>query len=103
MTKFKQIIILSELYNSTQENVFIIKEQVVLEDDNHLILNNDIYIFDYLIFTNPKQISNFDKTNILYEDGIPITNCFYQTTYENIYFVKNSLINDAIRNIATNE
>ncbi len=99
MEKYFQIIILSKEYTSSNKDILVIKDNITLEDDMHLIYNNELYTFDYLIFTDTSSINNFRKTNILHEDGIPITNCYYQTTYENIYYPINNKIDEALDNI----
>lgn len=97
MEQYSQIIILSNDYISNNENILVLNNNVILEDDMHIICNEQKYTFDYLIFTNPLSIINFRSTNILHEGGIPVTNYFYQTTYENIYYTNN--IDQAIENI----
>lgn len=103
MEKFKQIIILSNNHNLQSDNTFIINTPIILEDDTHLNMNGDIYTFDYLIFTNPSQITNFEKTSILHENMVPVTNCFCQTVFENIYYTSEETINIALQNIFENE
>lgn len=98
MNKVIQIIILDDQYQIINENILVINDNVELIDDVTIKLsNNDIYNFDYLIFSNPSFISNFRETNILHDAGIPVTNFFHQTTYENIYYSKD--IDIAINNI----
>lgn len=96
----KQIIILSNIYTTNNEQIYILNESVELIDDVTIkCQNDDIYTFDYLIFTNPNQITNFRETNILHEAGLPVTNYFHQTTYENIYFIDDNSIDTALTNI----
>ena len=102
MEKYSQIIILSNTYTNNNQNILIINEPVLLIDENHLSVNNINYTFDYLIFTNHNQITNFDKSSIMHENGIPVTNCLYQTTFENIYYPYNGNVEEAINNIFEN-
>lgn len=89
MEQYYQIIILSNTFKTTKSDILVIDKSIILEDDVHLTYNNQVYSFDYLIFTDVNQISNFRKTNILHEDNLPITNFYHQTTYENIYYTNN--------------
>ena len=52
MEKYVQIIILSTTYTTDNSNILVINEPVTLVDENHLLVNNISYTFDYLIFTN---------------------------------------------------
>ncbi len=101
MEKYSQIIILSNDFNDNEYGL-IINKPVILEDDVHLLCEGEIYSFDYLIFTDVTLITNFKTCNILAEDNIPITNCLYQTTFENIYYPLNSDVYTAIKNIQEN-
>ncbi len=103
MEEVKQIIILSNIIDSLSDDTFTINEPIELIDDNHLKTKKMIYIFDYLIITDITLVSNFKQTNILHEHGVPVTNCFYQTTYENIYYTSYSKIKEVLQNIYENE
>ena len=59
-----QIIILSSTYTTGNSNILVINEPITLVDENHLLVNSISYTFDYLIFTNPLQIINFNETSI---------------------------------------
>ena len=102
MEKYVQIIILSTTYTTDNSNILVINEPITLVDENHLLVNSISYTFDYLIFTNPLQIINFNETSIMQENKIPVTNCFYQTTYENIYYRYGENIEEALSNIFEN-
>ena len=100
MNKIAQIIIIDKNYNSQLDDVIVINESVELIDEVTIMLSNkDIYNFDYLIFTSPSLITNFNETNILHDGGFPVTNYFHQTTYENIYYVTCDNIETALNNI----
>lgn len=103
MEKYSQIIVLSYTYTTNNKNILVINEDVILEDDTHLICDNDVYTFDYLIFTNSSLISNFYDCHILQENSIPVTNCLYQTSIENIYYTLDNKIKTAIENIFNND
>lgn len=103
MEEFKQIIILTTKLSTTFEGTFMINEPIVLIDDTHLKTNNINYIFDYLIITDISLVSNFKQTNILHEHGLPVTNCFYQTTYENVYYTSDDKIEEVLQNLYENE
>ena len=99
MEKYSEIIILSNSYTTNEENILVLNSAVTLVDDMHILVDDTTYSFDYLVFTDVSKILNFKSTNILHEDGIPVTNFFHQTTYENIYYPVNGNIDEAIENI----
>ena len=99
----KQIIIVSKNSQINNSLCLTINHPIFLLDDAHLKDGETTYIFDYLIFTNTDLILNFRETNILHEGGLPLTNFFFQTTYENIYFTSDNLIDEALQNINENE
>ena len=102
MEKYSTIIILSNSYTTNDENILVLNDEVILDDDMHISAKDSTYSFDYLVFTDVTKIKNFKSTNILHEDGIPVTNFFHQTTYENIYYPVNGNIDEAIENIKEN-
>ena len=102
MEKYSQIIILSNTYTNNNQNILIINKPVLLIDENHLSVDDINYTFDYLVFTDHNQITNFSDSSIMHENSIPVTNCFYQTTFENIYYPYNENIDEAINNIFEN-
>ena len=52
-------------------------------------------------FDNTSLIINFDQTNILHDNKIPVTNFFYATSVDNIFFTSNII--EAINNIENEE
>ena len=87
----KQIIIVSTNSQINNSLCLTINHPIFLLDDAHLKDGETTYIFDYLIFTNTDLILNFRETN------------FFQTTYENIYFTSDNVIDEALQNINENE
>jgi len=102
MERYEQIIILTKANAFTNEALFL-NSKAFLIDDAHLKINDDIYTFDYLIFTDPSLIINYLDTSILKEFNIPVVNFFYQTSIENIYYTSCDLISEAIKNIKDGE
>ena len=82
----KMVLIISKTFN--KQNVFdemiVINAKIQLIDDYHILYNNEIIEFDYLLCDNLELISGFDKTNVLM-DETPVTNYFGQTSTEHIY------------------
>ncbi len=103
MEEFKQIIILSYKAIVNKDELFLINKPITLIDDTHLMINDITYVFDYLVFTNANLINNLEQTSILMEGNVPVTNYFFQTTYENIYYTSDEKINLALQNIIENE
>lgn len=103
MEKYYSILILSKNYQTSDSENLVLSDAIFLIDDTHLEFANQIYTFDYLIFTSPSEIKNFRSTNILHEAGIPVTNMYFQTTFENIYYTSDEKIEEAIQNIKEND
>lgn len=99
MEKYYELIILSNTHNLNTDNAITIDKPVKLINDVTLEIDDITYSFNYLIFTNTSQISNFYETNILHENGIPVTNFYYQTTYENIFYQGDGNIELAIETL----
>lgn len=102
MEKYTPIIILSSNYQTENENILVISNKCVLNDDAHLTIKDDIYTFEYLILTDTSLITNFLNFPILQENDLPITNCLFQTSIENIYYTKDENIEIALQNIIEN-
>ena len=64
----------------------IINNNIQMLDEYHLLNNEQIIEFDYLIIEALDLIKDLDKTNILLDDGIPVTNWFRETSLEHIYY-----------------
>ena len=80
------VLIISKTFNKLNifDEMLIINTQIELLDDYHILYNNQIIEFDYLLCDNLELITGFEKTNVLMDD-IPVTNCFGQTSTEHIY------------------
>lgn len=105
MENYYRLIILSSSYNNIPTNIetLIINEPIMLINDYLLELQSNTQIsFDYLIFDDVSLINNFQKTNILHDDGFPVTNFFLQTSLENIFYCSSKRINEVITNITEN-
>ena len=86
-----------------QLDALFITKNFILIDDHHLKWNNAIIEFEYLIYSNKLAVT-FQKENILLlENNIPVTNFYYQTTLENIYFITEDDLEQKINDIINNE
>lgn len=94
------LIIISKTRPSINQSIdyFWINKDFLFFDENHIKVDNELYEFTYLIYTNEINC-NDNNINLLKEDLIPVTNFFHETNIENIYFVKENycnVINDII-------
>lgn len=78
----------------------IINSDCTLIDDKHLICNNKTYEFEYLIYSNELTITN---SLVMLENNIPITNYYYQTSLEHIYYITEDNLQEKIDDIINNE
>ena len=80
------VLIISKKFNKLNifDEMLIINTQIELLDDYHILYNNQIIEFDYLLCDNLELITGFEKTSVLMDD-IPVPNCFGQTSTEHIY------------------
>lgn len=69
----------------SNEDLLIIKEKVKAIDEFHLLLNNQIIEFTYLIFDDLSLIDSFTKLNILIDDE-PVTNYYGETSSDYIFY-----------------
>lgn len=84
-------------------DVYYLNEDFTLIDDHHLKHQDKIIEFEYLIYSNKLNI-NYEKENLLLrENTIPITNFYFQTSIENIYFITEDNLEEKINNIINNE
>ncbi len=67
------------------ENTFLVNSLVTIIDDYHLLYNNEIIEFDYLITDDYHLLKDLQKANILLDEDLPVTNFFGQTSVEHIY------------------
>ena len=102
MKDFYQIIILTKSdFNQYSDCYAVIKDVIFLVDHNTIKFHNQIINFEYLVFDDPKLISNFLNCNILHDNQIPVTNFFCATSIENIFYTKD--LTKAIANIENEE
>lgn len=99
MKDYYQLIVLTADSYSFPMNYVCISSPVELINDHQIKYQNQIIDFEYLIFTATSLISNFRETNILHEAGLPVTNFFLQTNFENIYFAEDERLDEVITNI----
>lgn len=72
----------------------LIFEDFSFIDEHHLKVNDTIFEFNYLIYTKDLNVYYPSDNFILIEDDIPITNFFYQTSLEHIYYInKEDIVN----------
>ena len=80
------VLIISNTFSNKQifDNMIIINASVQLVDDFHIIFENKIIEFDYLLCDDLKLLSGFENTHVLMDDE-PVLNFFGQTSLEHIY------------------
>ena len=101
MKYFYLIIITKEKVNLDESlDVLLINESCLLVDDKHIKYNNDIYEFEYLIYSNMVDIKN---SFVILENGIPITNYYHQTSLDHIYYINEDNLQETINDIINNE
>jgi hypothetical protein len=100
--KYYYLIIITKGKVNLDENldVLLINESCELVDDKHIKYNNDIYEFEYLIYSNLVDIKN---TFVVCENEIPITNYYHQTSLDHIYYINEDNLQETINDIINNE
>lgn len=86
-----------------QLDVVYINDNFTLIDDHHLKCGDQIYEFEYLIYSNDLIITYLKPNHLLMENNIPITNYYYQTSIENIYYVTIKNLENKILDILNNK
>lgn len=76
----------------------LINDDFILLDEHHIKINQQIYEFNYLIYTADLQVK-YENINILLEENIPVVNFFYQTSIENIYYINKDNYQEIINEI----
>lgn len=66
-------------------DTYVINEPITLLDDYHLTYKDRIIDFDYLIIEDLTLVNDIEKTKVLMDEQIPVTNFFGQTSIEHIY------------------
>ncbi|MBQ4571445.1 MAG: hypothetical protein IJB21_07100 [Bacilli bacterium] len=88
---------------NNQLDALFITEDFIFIDDHHLKYKNEIIEFEYLIYTNKLNVTYNNKNILLFENNIPITNFYHQTTLENIYYITEDNLEQKINDIINNE
>lgn len=99
MKDYYPLIVLSPQPFACSMDYVCIANPVELLNDHQIKFQNQVIDFEYLVFTASSLLSNFRETNILHEAGLPVTNYFLQTNFENIYFAEECRLDEAISNI----
>ena len=81
------IITLQEVKPIENMDILYLNNPFIFIDENHIQVNDEIIEFEYLIYSNKIDIIFTDESMLLMENNIPVTNFFYQTTKENIYYM----------------
>lgn len=92
------IITKSDIMIKKNYDYFITNQSFSLLDEHHLAINQTIYEFNYLIFSKEIEVE-YPNNLILLENSIPVTNFYYQTSLENIYYINKENINHIINEI----
>jgi hypothetical protein len=104
MNYFYLIIITKEQIKiSSNLDLLYINDNFTLLDDHHILYNNETYEFEYLIYSNLIDVVYNKEYMILREDNIPITNFYYQTSIDNIYYITEDNLINKINEIIENE
>lgn len=97
------IIFISQRQITTKLPLIWINTTITFIDDYHLKTNDKLYQFDYLIIDDLSLILNITKLNILIDDDKLVTNCYFQTSLEHIYYLDNQDINIIINHLLFKE
>ena len=81
------IAISKEITLKQQLDVLFIRNDFIFIDDHHIKYNNEIIEFEYLIYSNELNVTFEKKNMLMFENNIPITNFYHQTSLENIYYI----------------
>ena len=94
---------LNKISLNKQLDALFINNDFTLIDDHHLLYNNEIIEFEYLIYSNKLNVTYQKPNMLIFEHNIPITNFYYQTSLENIYFITEDNLEQKILDIINNE
>jgi hypothetical protein len=97
------IITLQEVKPIENMDILYLNNPFIFIDENHIQVNDEIIEFEYLIYSNKIDVNFTDESMLLMENNIPVTNFFYQTTKENIYFITEENLEEKINEIIYNE
>ena len=97
------IITLQEVKPIENMDILYLNNPFIFIDENHIQVNDKIIEFEYLIYSNKIDVNFTDESMLLMENNIPVTNFFYQTTKENIYYITEENLEEKINEIIYNE
>ncbi|MBR6517276.1 MAG: hypothetical protein IKT40_10620 [Bacilli bacterium] len=97
------IITLQEVKPIENMDILYLNNPFIFIDENHIQINDEIIEFEYLIYSNKIDVNFTDESMLLMENNIPVTNFFYQTTKENIYYITEENLEEKINEIIYNE
>lgn len=97
------IITLQEVKPIENMDILYLNNPFIFIDENHIQVNDEIILFEYLIYSNKIDVNFTDESMLLMENNIPVTNFFYQTTKENIYYITEENLEEKINEIIYNE
>lgn len=97
------IITLQEVKPIENMDILYLNNPFMFIDENHIQVNDEIIEFEYLIYSNKIDVNFTDESMLLMENNIPVTNFFYQTTKENIYYITEENLEVKINEIIYNE
>jgi hypothetical protein len=97
------IITLQEVKPIENMDILYLNNPFIFIDENHIKVNDEIIEFEYLIYSNKIDVNFTDESMLLMENNIPVTNFFYQTTKENIYYITEENLEEKINEIIYNE
>lgn len=97
------IITLQEVKPIENMDILYLNNPFIFIDENHIQVNDEIIEFEYLIYSNKIDVNFTDESMLLMENNIPVTNFFYQTTKENIYYITEENLEEKINEIIYNE
>lgn len=97
------IITLQEVKPIENMDILYLNNSFIFIDENHIQVNDEIIEFEYLIYSNKIDVNFTDESMLLMENNIPVTNFFYQTTKENIYYITEENLEEKINEIIYNE
>lgn len=97
------IITLQKIKPITNMDILYLNQAFKFIDDQHIQVNDEIIEFEYLIYSNKIDVNFNDENMLLTENNFPVTNYFYQTTKENIYYITEDNLEKKINEIIYNE
>lgn len=89
------------IINKNYDYIWINEDFMFLEEGKIKTLDS-LYEYEYLIYTN-KINADTSNIQILKENEVPVTNFFYQTSIETIYFITEDNFNEKLNDILENE